>query len=182
MVDAVSPPRSWSGDEFGRGLIVQNFLAIPSPIIRREAWLAAGGMDTALWYTADWDLYLKLARRETVAVRPQTTTAFRIHGGSLTMTGSRTASALREQHEIVLKRHGDAFGLGRDHRLHARAPGLRTRSTAASPAPLLANPARCGPPCAAFSRSARRTPGATSADPALPTACCRAARASSGAL
>ena len=112
---------TWSGDDFGRGLIVQNFLAIPSPVVRREAWLATGGMDTALWYTADWDLYLKLAQRGTVAVRPQTTTAFRIHGGSLTMTGSRAAGALREQHEIVLKRHGDAFGLGRDRRLHARA-------------------------------------------------------------
>ena len=42
-------------------LLVQNFIGIPAPTIRREAYLSVGGLDNALWYTADWDLYLKLA-------------------------------------------------------------------------------------------------------------------------
>jgi hypothetical protein len=110
-----------SGKAFGQGLIVQNVLAIPSPVIRRDAWLAVGGMDDGLWFTADWDLYLKLAKQGDIAVRPETSTAFRIHGGSLTMTGSRDDNALREQLEIVLDRHGAAFGIDRDRRLRARA-------------------------------------------------------------
>ena len=109
------------GIDFGRALIVQNFLAIPSPVIRRDAWISADGLDEDLWYTADWDLYLKLAQLGDVTVRSAVTTGFRIHGNSLTMTGSRTASAFREQHEIVLRRHGDKFGLDRDHRLRGRA-------------------------------------------------------------
>lgn len=112
---------AWTGANFGRRLIVQNFVAIPSPLIRRDAWLAAGGMDGTLWYTADWDLYLKLAGLGSIAVRPLATTAFRIHGNSLTMTGSRNAASLREQLDIVLERHGDAFGLANDSRLRARA-------------------------------------------------------------
>jgi glycosyltransferase involved in cell wall biosynthesis len=41
-------------------LMVQNFIAIPTPTIRRTAYLEVGGLDERLWYTADWDLYLKL--------------------------------------------------------------------------------------------------------------------------
>jgi GT2 family glycosyltransferase len=110
-----------AGEAVGQRLIVQNFVAIPSPVIRRDAWLKVGGLDPMLWYTADWDLYLKLAKSGRVAVRRQATTAFRIHGGSLTMTGSRDAGDLRQQLEIVLERHGESFGLNRDRHLKARA-------------------------------------------------------------
>lgn len=110
----------WSGHDFGRRLIVQNFLAIPSPVVRRDAWLASGGMDPSLWYTADWDLYLKLARAGDIAIRPEATTAFRIHGSSLTMTGSRTAGAVSEQLQAVLQRHGAWFGIEQDRQLRAR--------------------------------------------------------------
>lgn len=86
-------------------LIVQNTIAIPSPVIRRDAWAAVGGMDESLWYTADWDLYLKLAQYGDVDVRPGLTTAFRVHKGSLTMTGSRRHDEFAAQHEVVLDRH-----------------------------------------------------------------------------
>ena len=58
-----------------------------------------------MWYTADWDLYLKLARAGEVYVRAAATTAFRVHAKSLTMTGSRDAAAFRAQHDQVLDRH-----------------------------------------------------------------------------
>ena len=86
-------------------LLVQNSLAIPSPLIRRSAWLGAGGMDEALWYTADWDIYLKLLAHGDLAVRGEATTAFRLHGGSLTMQGRHRAGAMEEQHAAVLARH-----------------------------------------------------------------------------
>lgn len=111
----------WSGTDFGRRLIVQNVIAIPSPIFRRDAWLAVGGMDTSLWYTADWDLYLKILRKGDVSVRHRDTTAFRLHSSSLTMTGTRDTSAMREQLDVVLRRHGDFFGFREDPRLRARA-------------------------------------------------------------
>lgn len=98
-------PGLHDGADIAATLIVQNTVAIPSPVIRRAAWLAVGGMDEPLWYTADWDLYLKLARHGPVHVRPASTTAFRIHGASLTMTGSRSEADFRAQMEMVLDRH-----------------------------------------------------------------------------
>jgi glycosyltransferase involved in cell wall biosynthesis len=87
-------------------LIVQNFISMPSPVIRRDDWLAVGGMDESLWYTPDWDFYLKLARHGSVVYDPRPTTAFRIHGGSLTLTGDRKEFA--EQLAAVLARHAPA--------------------------------------------------------------------------
>ena len=86
-------------------LLVQNSIAIPSPVIRRDAWLATGGMAEELWYSADWDMYLKLAESGPIAVRDATTTAFRLHGGSLTMTGSADIAGYRDQLERVMHHH-----------------------------------------------------------------------------
>lgn len=89
-------------------LLVQNTIAIPSPVIRREAWLAVGGMEEALWYTADWDLYLKIMALGKVGVRDAVTTGFRIHGGSLTIKGSRDPAAFVSQFGAVLNNHTEA--------------------------------------------------------------------------
>ena len=86
-------------------LVVQNFISVPAPVFRRSAWLATKGMDAALWYTADWDLWLKLASTGRTVYHRQTTTAFRVHGSSLTMTGSRNTQDFRSQMELVLDRH-----------------------------------------------------------------------------
>jgi glycosyltransferase involved in cell wall biosynthesis len=86
-------------------LLVQNFVSVPAPVIRRSAWLDCGGMDDALWYTADWDIWLKLASAGPVVYHEDFTTAFRIHGSSLTMTGSRDARDFRSQMETVLDRY-----------------------------------------------------------------------------
>lgn len=86
-------------------LLVQNFVSVPAPVIRRSAWLDCGGMDDALWYTADWDIWLKLASARPVVYHNEFTTAFRIHASSLTVTGSRNADEFRAQMQTVLERH-----------------------------------------------------------------------------
>lgn len=86
-------------------LLVQNFVAIPAPIIRRDAWSAVGGLEESLWYTGDWDLYLKLTGMGSAAYCPHPTTAFRVHGSSLTVTGSRDEKAFAEQLTTVIHQH-----------------------------------------------------------------------------
>ncbi len=86
-------------------LLVQNFIAAPTPVFRKDVWLSCGGLDEALWYTADWDMWLKLAARGTTLYHDEITVGFRIHGDSLTTAGSRDPAAFARQMHIVLERH-----------------------------------------------------------------------------
>ncbi len=86
-------------------LLLQNFVPVPAATIRRETFLEVGGMDEALWHTADWDLYLKLAAAGTVYYHPQPLARYRIHGNSLGALGSRNLGDFRDQLETVLDRH-----------------------------------------------------------------------------
>ncbi|XUU59502.1 glycosyltransferase [Erythrobacter sp. HA6-11] len=88
---------------FREMLLVQNSIAMPAPVFKRDAYLAAGGLDESLWYTPDWELWLKLGEQGPVVFDPCPTSAFRIHGGAQTMTRSRSEFA--EQLGIVLDRH-----------------------------------------------------------------------------
>jgi hypothetical protein len=85
--------------------LVQNFISVPAPVFARTAWLKCGGMDDALWYTADWDIWAKLARVGPVVYHEQVTTAFRVHSSSLTVTGSRDRAGFAAQMNKVLERH-----------------------------------------------------------------------------
>ena len=86
-------------------LLVQNFIAVPTPTIRRDAYLKVGGLDKHLWYTADWDLYLKLLSIGNVYYHTEALACYRIHGSSLTTSGSRSLDEFRTQMETVVDRH-----------------------------------------------------------------------------
>ena len=59
-----------------------------------------------LWYTADWDMWLKLAACGPIHYPNGLTVGFRIHDGSLTVTGnSHDTTAFTRQMQIVLDRH-----------------------------------------------------------------------------
>jgi len=88
-------------------LLVQNFICAPAVVFRRDHWLAAGGMEVDLWYTADWDLWFKLADLGAVLYHPEMTAAFRIHGGAHTINGSRDLVDFEAQMRTVLDRHLD---------------------------------------------------------------------------
>ncbi|MEM7269721.1 MAG: glycosyltransferase [Pseudomonadota bacterium] len=101
-----APARLLPREEALNTLIVQNTTSLPSAIFRRDAALAGGGLDPALWYTADWDLWLRLAKLGPVGWNPAKISNFRLHKGSQTMQGSRNAADFAEQLEEPLRRHG----------------------------------------------------------------------------
>ena len=88
-------------------LLVQNFIGIPTPAIRRDAYLMVGGLDKALWYTADWDLYLKIASIGNICYHSTPLACFRVHRNSLTVLGSRDIQDFRKQHTVIVDRHID---------------------------------------------------------------------------
>jgi glycosyltransferase involved in cell wall biosynthesis len=92
-------------------LLVQNFIAVPAPLFKRHLALKVGGLNEGLWYTADWDFWLKLAAvaRATYLTRPLA--AFRLHPSSQTIRGSQKLEAFRSQLESVLRAHLDSSGV-----------------------------------------------------------------------
>ncbi len=86
-------------------LLVQNFIGIPTPAIRRDAYLTTGGLDSTLWYTADWDLYLKIASVGNICYHSTPLACFRVHKNSLTVLGSQDIQDFRKQHSAIVDRH-----------------------------------------------------------------------------
>jgi hypothetical protein len=96
-------------------LLIQNFISSPAPVFRKDAWIASGGLDESLWYTADWDLWLKLAATGQVLYHSDITTAFRIHGGSLTASRAGDIADFTRQMHMVLDRHLGRMPVGSDN-------------------------------------------------------------------
>ena len=101
-------------------LIVQNFISVCAPVIRRDAFLRAG-IDPNLWYSGDWDFYLKLAALGSVRYHAEPLACYRIHGGAMTITGSRDAESFRAQLRAVLDAHIDEIDASRRPIILSRA-------------------------------------------------------------
>lgn len=86
-------------------LLVQNFISIPAPIFKREIALNAGGLNENLWYTADWDFWLKIASCGATMYYPKPLSAFRVHPSSQTVLRSARLKDFQKQLELVLEKH-----------------------------------------------------------------------------
>jgi len=86
-------------------LLTQNFISILGPIFKRKAALSSGGLDESLWYTADWDFWLKIAACGDTIYYPRPLSGFRIHSSSQTIVRSSYAEDFRDQLERVLKKY-----------------------------------------------------------------------------
>lgn len=109
-IGRIGPPfgrreRQLSGPEALVPLLVQNTLALPSVMFRRKDALRGGGLDETLWYTADWDFWLRLMQAGPLAWNPEPLVGYRLHGGALTLTGSRNTDDFRRQLSIPPERH-----------------------------------------------------------------------------
>lgn len=87
-------------------LLVQNFVCIAGTVFPRTTAYAVGGLDESLWYTADWDFWLRLAKDvEAVVYLPTPLASFRLHASTITSTWSSRLPEFRRQLEAILDRH-----------------------------------------------------------------------------
>lgn len=86
-------------------LLIQNFISIPAPIFKRVTALKAGGLDETLWYTADWDLWLKICAGGNSLYYPEPLSGFRVHSNSQTIVRSSYLQDFRNQLESVVNRY-----------------------------------------------------------------------------
>jgi glycosyltransferase involved in cell wall biosynthesis len=92
-------------DRFAAALYVQNWLAVPSVMFRTSVVRDLGGFDESLWYTADWDMWLKLLKGGDALASTATGAHFRIHSESQTFRGSEDLVEFKRQMQIVQTRH-----------------------------------------------------------------------------
>lgn len=86
-------------------LLIQNFISIPAPIFKKEIALKVGGLDDSLWYTADWDLWLKISTCSKTLYYPEPLSSFRVHLTSQTIARSSYLKDFRKQMKWVIKKH-----------------------------------------------------------------------------
>lgn len=86
-------------------LLVQNFVPLPAATFRRADALRVGGLNPDLWFTADWDLWLKLAAMGRTVYVPRSLAAFRLHGQSQTVVRSGRSAEMRQQYQAVFDHH-----------------------------------------------------------------------------
>ncbi|MCR4412771.1 MAG: glycosyltransferase [Thermoguttaceae bacterium] len=91
-------------------LVVQNFIAASAVVFQAAALARLGALDERLWYLADWDFWLRLAREGAVAHHPAFLASFRLHSGSQTVVRSAEVDDIMEQHRIVFARHLAVLG------------------------------------------------------------------------
>lgn len=82
-------------------LLVQNYLAIPAPVFRRDLIAGPQPLDESLPYAADWKFWLTLASHHPALYRPQPTVGFRVHPESQTVSLTSDPEAYRRQLESV---------------------------------------------------------------------------------
>lgn len=91
----------------GRGLwerlLVQNSLAINAPVFRTAQVMETGGLDVSLTYTADWDLWLRLAEHGPAAHCGIPLGEFRIHREA--QTAAFLPETMRRELKKVFERH-----------------------------------------------------------------------------
>ena len=96
-------------NKFIERLLVQNFIAIPSPVFRRDAVVDSGGLDEGLWFSADWDLWLRLGALGPVCFIAEMLSGFRVHPASQTAARKLQPNEWEQQLTTVLARHLDSW-------------------------------------------------------------------------
>ena len=87
-------------------LLVQNFVALPAALVKRDALPVRPVLDTDRSYTADWDLWLSLAAAgRRFAYDPRPLVDYRIHATSQTTAITRDRERYRQELEAVYNKY-----------------------------------------------------------------------------
>ena len=161
------PEGTVSSSQFLEHLLIQNFIAMPSPVFRRTAAIDSGGLDESLWFSADWDLWLRLGTLGPVRFINETLAAFRVHPASQTAARKVQPGEWEQQLTTVLTRHLREFGAPAGRQEHLRriatvsiavnsALSARSRGERAKLSPVLLKVLALGPlSCYRYLRDSR---------------------------
>src|SRR5216684_8019010 len=90
----------------------ERFIAAALESVRGEAVIDSGALDEALWFSADWDLWLRLGASGPVRFIAETLSAFRVHPASQTAARKLQPNEWEQQLTTVLARHLESWPMG----------------------------------------------------------------------
>jgi hypothetical protein len=103
-----SPPWSTSpfpdragGEEFLRRLIAENFICCPSVVIPRRVYEDVGVYDTRFAFSADLEMWVRIASRYDVLFEPEMGLQYRVHAAQATEEFRSTRTARADLEHIV---------------------------------------------------------------------------------
>lgn len=114
-------PQKQSGRCF-EALLVQNSLAICAPVFDTGLVRSLGGLNEQNKYTADWELWLRLAARGAWAHVTAPTVSFRVHPFSQTVALAGRPDEFRRNLNASME---SGIQLGRQHQIHLPQSTIR---------------------------------------------------------
>ena len=96
------------GSELFRKLMAgPNVVCCPSAVVRRECFEKLGGFDSRLPFTADWEMWLRIALHYNVAYLVEPLVSYRRHNGNETLnfSGPRELEAYYQARMLVLEKY-----------------------------------------------------------------------------
>lgn len=102
---AVTRYKNWLLARYSLDLyLTNNFISSPATFVRREVLTEIGALDTRFKYSADYDLWLRLARRGDPVIIDADIARFRMGEGSLSITGFEQQF---EEHALNARENGE---------------------------------------------------------------------------
>jgi glycosyltransferase involved in cell wall biosynthesis len=86
-------------------MLIQCCFATCATVLRRDFCIRLGPLNDGLWYSADWDYWLRAAARGRIYFEPQLLAAFRLHSLSQTVKSIWRIDECRTQFQSVLETH-----------------------------------------------------------------------------
>ncbi|MGZ7080119.1 MAG: glycosyltransferase, partial [Thermoanaerobaculia bacterium] len=104
-----SRQRLFDGDFDRERLLIDNYIPLPTLLVRRDTFLDLGGFDPEFDLFEDWDFLIRLSLRGDLLHVPRITCEIRhIEGsGSITMESPEGSDAFREAKMHVWRKHAD---------------------------------------------------------------------------
>jgi len=94
------------GQQTVPALLGQCFVATCAPIFRRELLKKTGLLDESLWFLADWDFWLRIARVGAIVCDPEPHCSYRLHAEAQSFTRTGAVEELASQYGLILERYG----------------------------------------------------------------------------
>ncbi|MGZ4778772.1 MAG: PIG-L family deacetylase [Thermoanaerobaculia bacterium] len=109
LFETRSRQRLFDGDFDRERLLIDNYIPLPTLLVRRDTFLDLGGFDPEFDLFEDWDFLIRLSLRGDLLHVPRITCEIRhIEGsGSITMESPEGSDAFREAKMHVWRKHAD---------------------------------------------------------------------------